>query len=525
MTTENPLNLERHGDETVVVDGLSLSLDCVQRVACAGARVELASEARDRMVASRKVVERAVAEGRVVYGVSTGFGKLSDRVIPEKDLARLQINLLRSHAVGLGEPFDKPSVRAIMLLRANTLASGLCGVRPMVCERLLDLLNADVTPWVPTRGSVGASGDLAPLAHLGLALIGEGEVSREGRRVAATDVLAAKGLEPLRLEAKEGLSLINGTQVMTGVGVLTLLAAARVIAAAEVAGAMSLDAVCGTRLPFDEAIHTARPHPGQRQSAARLRELLGDASDISQSHSDCGVVQDAYSFRCMPQVHGAVRDALRYVRNVLEIEVNAATDNPLVFVDGEDLHGGAVVSGGNFHGAPVAAALDFLAIAMTDLASISERRIEALIDTRESGLPAFLARNPGLESGFMAQQIAAAALVNECKGLAHPASVDSIPTGADREDHVSMGAWAAQKARMVVENAERVIAIELLAAAQGIDLRRPLKTSPNLEAAHRRIRAEVPRLDVDRPGSADIEAIVEVIRSGDFLKAGVEASS
>jgi histidine ammonia-lyase len=438
------------------------------------------------MVASRKIVEQAVAEGRVVYGVSTGFGKLSDRVIPEKDLARLQINLLRSHAVGLGEPFDEPSARAIMLLRANTLAGGLCGVRPVVCERLLDLLNADVTPWIPTRGSVGASGDLAPLAHLGLALIGEGEVYRDGRPVAAADVAAVSGVEPLTLEAKEGLSLINGTQVMTGVGVLTLLAAERVVAAAEVAGAMSLDATCGTRSAFGEAIHTAR--------------------------------------RCMPQVHGAVRDALRYVRSVLEIEINAATDNPLVFVDGDDPHGGAVVSGGNFHGAPVAAALDFLATAVTDLASISERRIEALIDTRESGLPAFLANKPGLESGFMAQQIVAAALVSECKGLAHPASVDSIPTGADREDHVSMGAWAAQKARMVVDNAERVIAIELLAAAQGIDFRRPLKTSPSLEEAHRHIRAEVPRIDTDRSGSADTEALVGMIRSGTLLRLGAGGS-
>ena len=519
------MNQERHGDETVVIDGRSLSLSSVERVACCGTRVELESGARNRMIASRKIVEQAVAEGRVVYGVSTGFGKLSDRVIPEKDLARLQINLLRSHAVGLGEPFDKASVRAIMLLRANTLAGGLCGVRPVVCERLLDLLNADVTPWIPTRGSVGASGDLAPLAHLGLALIGEGEACHERRRVPAADVLASSGVEPLTLEAKEGLSLINGTQVMTGVGVLTLLAAERVVATAEVAGALSLDAICGTRLAFDEAIHAARPHPGQRLSAARLRQLLGDASEISRSHSDCGVVQDAYSFRCMPQVHGAVRDALDYVRGVLEIEVNAATDNPLVFADRDGSHGQTVVSGGNFHGAPVAAALDFLAVAMTDLASISERRIEALIDMRESGLPAFLASDPGLESGFMAQQIVAAALVSECKGLAHPASVDSIPTGADREDHVSMGTWAAQKARMVVQNAERVIAIELLAAAQGIDLRRPLKTSRSLEVAHQRIRAEVPKLDTDRQGSADIEALVGVIRSGDFLKLGVEVGS
>lgn len=520
ITTEGLMNPEQLDGETVVVDGQSLSLDSVERVARVGTRVELDGGARNRMVASRKIVERAITGGRVVYGVSTGFGKLSDCVIPEQDLTRLQVNLLRSHAVGVGEPFDKSSVRAIMLLRANTLAGGFCGVRPVVCERLVDLLNRDVIPWIPTRGSVGASGDLAPLAHLGLALIGEGEAHRDGRRVPARDVLAASGVEPLTLEAKEGLSLINGTQVMTGVGVLTLLAAERAVAAAEVAGAMSLDAVCGTRSAFGDAIQAARPHPGQLVSAARLRELLGEESGISQSHADCGVVQDAYSFRCMPQVHGTVRDALRYVRGVLEIEVNAGTDNPLVFVKGEDPDGGTIVSGGNFHGAPVAAALDFLAIVMTDLASISERRIEALIDTRESGLSAFLASNPGLESGFMAQQIAAAALVSECKGLAHPASVDSIPTGADREDHVSMGAWAARKARMVVENAERVIAIELLAAAQGIDLRRPLKTSPSLEEAHRRIRSDVPRLDADRPGSADIETVVGLIQAAAFRDLG-----
>ncbi len=511
--------------EVVTVDGRSLSLDDVERVAL-GAEVRLDPEARGRMEDSRAVVERAVERGEVVYGVTTGFGRLADTLIPRERIRELQLNLIRSHAAGVGKSFDEPVARAITLLRANTLAGGHGGVRPEVCERLLELLDAGVWPRIPSQGSVGASGDLAPLAHLALVLIGEGE-ARFGaaRRVfgahgaawrPAAEVLAAIDLAPLELQAKEGLSLINGTQVMTALGVLALLRAERLIEAAEAAGALSLEATLGTRTAFRAEIHETRPHPGQLASAARLRELLGEQSELGLSHIDCDRVQDAYSFRCMPQVHGATRDTLGHVRQVLEVEVNSATDNPLVFVGGADGDeagiGGTVISGGNFHGAPVAAALDFLAIAVTDLAAISERRVAAIVDPATSGLPAFLADEPGIQSGVRMQQVTAAALVSECKGLAHPASVDTIPTSANKEEHVSMGVWAARKAERVVANAERVVAIELLAAARGIDLRRPLKTSPALEVLHGRLRERVPPRDEDRPGWEEIETVAAMIR-------------
>ncbi|MGH7564229.1 MAG: histidine ammonia-lyase [Gemmatimonadota bacterium] len=528
----------------VLIDGRTLSLADVERVA-RGAAVGLAPEARARMEASRRVVEAAVERGEVVYGVTTGFGRLADSLIPTDRIRELQLNLVRSHAVGVGDAFAEPVARAITLLRANTLAGGHGGVRPVVCERLLELLDAGIWPRIPAQGSVGASGDLAPLAHLALVLIGEGEarmgVARGGSGTSAAawrpaaDVLAAAGLAPLELHAKEGLSLINGTQIMTALGVLTLLRAERLVEEVDAAGALSLEATLGTRTAFRAEIHQARPHPGQLASAARLRELLGEQSELGHSHIDCDRVQDAYSFRCMPQVHGAARDTLAHVRKVIEIEVNAATDNPLVFldhvdeadrVDGADGAdgadgdhsgiGGAVLSGGNFHGAPVAAALDFLAIAMTDLASISERRVAAIVDPGTSGLPAFLADEPGIQSGFMMQQVTAAALVSECKSLAHPASVDSIPTSANKEDHVSMGVWAARKAEQVVANAERVVAIELLAAARGIDLRRPLKTSPALEALHAQIRERVPARAEDRAGSDEIETVAAMIREGEL---------
>jgi histidine ammonia-lyase len=357
------------------------------------------------------------------------------------------------------------------------------------------------------------------LSHLALVLIGEGEARSGDDWVSGGRVLEEAGIEPLQLDAKEGLALINGTQVMTAIGVLSLLGAERLVESAEVAGALTLEATRGTRIPFRSEIHDARPHPGQRASAGRLRTLLGETSEIARSHEDCGKIQDAYSIRCMPQVHGAVRDALGYVRRVLEIEVNSATDNPLVFPEMESRGkdgGGPVVSAGNFHGAPVAAALDFLSIGLTDLAAISERRMELLMDSTFSGLPVFLAPNPGLHSGFMMYQVTAASLVSECKGLAHPASVDTIPTSANKEDHVSMGVWSARKGALVLANVERVIAIELLAAAQGIDLLRPLTASSPLEEAHRRIRSRVPKLEGDRPGGEDIEAIAELVQSGDL---------
>lgn len=503
----------------VEIDGRTLTPEGVEKVAL-GAAVALAPAAGERMLASRRVIERAVDGGDVVYGITTGFGRLADTVIPTNRIRELQLNLIRSHAVGLGEPFSEPTARAITLLRAHTLAGGFCGTRPVVCERLLDLLNAGIWPRIPGQGSVGASGDLAPLSHLALVLVGEGEARRGALRGSSPDpdwrpaagVLAAAGLEPIHLDAKEGLSLINGTQVMTAVGVLALLRAERLVDAADAAGALALEATLGTRTAFRAEIHAARPQSGQRASAARLRELLGEHSELGQSHADCDKVQDAYSFRCMPQVHGAVCDTLTHVRNVLQVELNSATDNPLVFTGGDGE--GVVLSGGNFHGAPVAAVLDFLAISVTDLASISERRIAALVDPATSGLPAFLASEPGLESGFMQNQVTAAALVSECKGLAHPASADSIPTSANKEDHVSMGVWAARKAEQVVTNAERVLAIELLAAARGIDLRRPLRSSPPLESLHSRIRERVPARDDDRPGWGEIEMVAAMIRAG-----------
>ncbi len=500
----------------IEVDGGGLTLEDVERVAD-GAPVGLSPGARERMEASRAVVEAAIASGQPVYGVTTGFGRLADTAIPPDRLAALQVNLLRSHAAGVGEPLPERVTRAIALLRANTLAAGRSGVRPVLCERILDHLNAGIRPRIPAQGSVGASGDLAPLAHLGLTLIGEGEAWRDEGWAPAREALAAAGVEPLVLAPKEGIALVNGTQAMTAIGALALLGAERLVEAVEVAGAMSLEAMRGTRAALAAAIHDARPHPGQRASAARLRALLGETSGIAESHAGCGKVQDAYSLRCMPQVHGAARDALAHVRRVLEIEVNAVTDNPLVFAEAAE--GERIVSGGNFHGAPVASALDLLAIAVTDLASISERRTHALMDPGFSELPAFLAPDPGLQSGFMMQQVTAAALVSECKALAHPASVDSIPTSANKEDHVSMGVWAARKAAQTVENAVRVVAIELLAAAQGIDFLRPLESSPPLEVAHRKIRERAPKLEADRPGSPDIEAVAELVREGALLAA------
>ncbi len=502
--------------DALSLDGRSLRLDEVERVAREGLRVELSGRARRRMAESRAVVERAVAEGRTVYGVTTGFGRLSDQRIEPDQIEVLQINLLRSHAVGVGEPLPEDAARAMLLLRANTLAAGLSGVRPVVCERLVEILNAGIVPRIPCQGSVGASGDLAPLAHLALVLVGEGETWQMGRWTPAAEALEAAGIEPLRLQAKEGLSLVNGTQLMTAVGALALLGAERLVETAEVAGAMSLEAMRGTRSALRAEIHEARPHPGQLTSSERLRALLGETSGVAESHVGCDRVQDPYSIRCMPQVHGAVRDTLAHVRRVLEIEINSATDNPLVFPGGDsgELPEDRVVSGGNFHGAPVAAVMDFLAIALTDLASIAERRVEVLMDPAFSGLPPFLAKTPGLQSGFMMHQVTAAALVSESKSLAHPASVDTIPTSANKEDHVSMGAWAARKAARVLENAERVVAIELLAAAQGIDWLRPLRTSPALEAAHRAIRQVAAVYADDRPGAPDIEAAAELVRSG-----------
>ncbi|MBX6362880.1 MAG: histidine ammonia-lyase [Gemmatimonadetes bacterium] len=473
--------------------------------------VMLAPAARERVLAARAVVERAVAEGRVVYGLTTGFGALAEVAIPLERIRELQVNLIRSHAAGVGAPLPEDEVRAVMLLRANVLARGHSGVRPAVVELLLEMLNRGVHPVIPERGSVGASGDLAPLSHLALVLIGEGEATLRGERLAGAEALRRAGLEPLALEAKEGLALNNGTQVQTGIGVLALRRAERAVETAEVAGAMSLEALRGTPDAFDEAIQRVRPHPGQRESAARLRALLA-SSQIRESHRYGDPrVQDAYSLRCMPQVHGAARQALAYVRQVLEIEVNSVTDNPLIFPEE-----GRILSGGNFHGQPVAQVLDLLAMACADLASISERRIARLVDPALSGLPAFLTADAGVNSGLMMAQIVAASLVTEARLRAAPASTDSVPTDANREDHVSMGVAAALKAREAVGLLETVLAIELLAAAQGLEFLKPLRPGAGVERAYDALRSVVPPLREDRVLAPDIDAALALVRRGDF---------
>jgi histidine ammonia-lyase len=500
----------------VQIDGNTLSLADVEHVALGdGVQVGIAEEAGARIRRSRAVVEEAVRSGRVVYGVTTGFGRLAETVVPPDRLEELQLNLIRSHACGVGAPLPRDETRAITLLRANVLAKGFSGVRPDVVQRLVDLLNRGVHPVIPEQGSVGASGDLAPLSHLALVLVGEGEAEHEGDVLPGGEALRRAGLEPLRLQAKEGLALNNGTQVMTGIGALVLRRAERAVDTADVAGAMSLEGLRGTPDAFHPAIQRARPHPGQAASAERLRALL-EGSEIRESHRyDDPRVQDAYALRCMPQVHGAARNALAYVAQVLETEANSATDNPLIFPD--EGAGGMVMSGGNFHGQPVAQVLDLLAMALTDLASISERRIERLVNPDLSGdLPAFLTRDPGVCSGFMIAQITAAALVSENKVLSHPASVDSIPTGANKEDHVSMGAHAAVKARRVLRNTEIVLAVELLCAAQALEFRRPLRPGHGVERAYQAVRERIGELSADRALAPDIEAAAALVRAGAF---------
>jgi histidine ammonia-lyase len=490
--------------ESVVVDGRTLDIAGVEAVARDGAGATLDASARARVAESREVVENILASGDVVYGINTGFGKLAEVLISPDQLEQLQLNLLRSHACGVGEPFPEDVVRAMLLLRANVLATGHAGCRPLVVERILELLEAGVHPVVPSQGSVGASGDLAPLAHLALVLVGEGEACIDGQKLPGGEALVRSGLEPLHLEAKEGLALINGTQASAAVGALAIADARRLADAADVICALTLDAMAGTDAAFDPAVHAARPHPGQMVSAARLLNLLL-GSDIRESHRECGRVQDAYSLRCSPQVHGAARDALEHAHTVVEIELNSATDNPMVFAEGR------LISGGNFHGAPIAAVFDYLAATLTDLASISERRLARMVDTALSDLPRFLSPNAGLNSGFMMVQVSAAALVSECKTLAHPASVDSIPTSAGQEDHVSMSTWAARKLARVVELSQQVLGMEYLAAVQALEFQRPLRTSPPLEAAAERLRESVPRLEDDRSMAADIEAASRLV--------------
>lgn len=487
----------------LLLDGSPLTLETIASVAYENQPVGIAEAALERVGSSRAVVEKIVQEHRVVYGVNTGFGKLSDVHIPDESLKQLQTNLVRSHACGVGEALSEPEVRAMMLLRANVLALGYSGARAEVLQTLVDMLNKCVHPVVPSRGSVGASGDLAPLAHLALGVIGEGEVRFCGTRRPAADALREAGISPVQLEAKEGLALLNGTQAMGAVGGLALLRAQRLAVVADIAGAMALEALKGTPVAFDERIHNARPHAGQMAVAEHLRDLLAD-SEIRESHVEGDPrVQDAYSLRCMPQVHGAVRGALDHVRSVLEIETGSGTDNPLVFSESDD-----VLSGGNFHGAPLALALDYAAIALTDLMSISERRIDHLVNpAMNEGLPAFLTSDAGTSSGFMIPHVTAAALLNEAKVLAHPSSVDNVPTSAGKEDHVSMGMTGALKLRSIVDLAERVIAIELLAASEGLEFRKPLRAGRGVQAAYERVRELVPRVECDRSLSGDIELL------------------
>jgi histidine ammonia-lyase len=496
----------------VELTGQPLSLSEVARVAYGEAPLRIGAPAHERVQASRKVIEEIVAREGVVYGVSTGFGKLSDVHVPVGELRQLQLNLVRSHACGIGNPLSAPEVRAMILLRANVLALGLSGIRLEVIELLCELNNRGVVPVVPEKGSVGASGDLAPLAHLSLTLIGEGEAFLNGERLPSGDALKKAGLRPVVLEAKEGLALLNGTQAMHAVGGLALFRAKRLARVADIVGAMTLEALKGTPTAFDSRIHKARPHPGQAAVADHLRHLLRD-SEIRQSHLvNDPRVQDAYSLRCMPQVHGAVRGALDHCENVLKIESGSATDNPLVFAESGD-----VLSGGNFHGAPLALALDYAAIAMTDLMSISERRTDRLVNPDSSeGLPPFLAPHAGTHSGFMILHVAAVALLNEAKVLAHPASIDNLPTSGGKEDHVSMGMTSALKLRTIVENAEHVLAIELLAAAEGLEFRHPLKAGVGVEEAYARVRRISAAVDADRSMSSDIALVAAAIREGAF---------
>jgi histidine ammonia-lyase len=493
----------------VLLDGHSLTLAELVAIADDGAAVGLAPAAAARVEAARAVVDRKAAGDEAVYGINTGFGALAETPIPRGALGTLQLNLLRSHAAGVGELLPVRAVRAAMALRANVLAKGFSGIRRTTLERLIDLLNRRVHPRVPSRGSVGASGDLAPLAHLALVLVGEGEATvGDGAVLPGREALRAVGLEPVSLEPKEGLALVNGTQPSTAVAALTVAGAERLARAADIAAALSIDALRGSLHPFDPRIHSARPHAGQSVSAANILALLSDSA-INRSHEHCGRVQDAYSLRCAAQVHGAARDALRFVRETVMIEANAATDNPMVFAAEDE-----IVSGGNFHGAPVSVASDLAAIALAQLVTISERRSDRLVNPALSDLPAFLSPDSGLHSGYMLAQVTAAALVSEIKTLCHPASVDTIPTSANREDHVSMSMGASLKAAQVLELAARVIAVELLCACQAIDLLAPLTTSRALQQVHARVRSIVPPLAGDRPPAPDIEAIAKLIVAG-----------
>jgi len=491
----------------VAVGGAPLDLEDLRAIA-QGARVFLSPEVPSRVAPSRALIEKVLKQGNTVYGVNTGFGQLQSVRIPDGDVERLQINLIRSHAAGFGPELEPRAVRLMLALRAHSLSLGYSGVRLSLLEHLVRMIEADILPIVPSRGSLGASGDLIPLAHLALGLIGEGEVRADGRVVVAADLMRGNGMAPLKLQAKEGLALINGTQGMTSVGALALLEASDVLRAAHVACALSVEAARGSTKPFEPRVHAIRPHPGQRDSAAALHALMKD-SGIVASHQDCGKVQDPYSLRCAPQVLGASVESFRRARETLVVEVNSVSDNPLCFAET-----GEVVSAGNFHGEPVAQTLDFLAIGMAEVGSIAERRTYLLLDSSKSGLPPFLVPDAGLKSGLMMVQYLQAALVSENRMLAQPASIDSIPTSAGQEDHVSMGMHAALKALTLVRNVRRIVAAEMLCAAQGIHLLRPLRSSAPLERVLESLRAIVPPLTEDRRQDLDLNRIDEWIASG-----------
>jgi histidine ammonia-lyase len=496
----------------VRIDGVTLSVDKVVQVARHNAAVELPDEVRKRMSSARASLEKILSEGTTLYAVNTGVGDLVDVKIPDGDLRRLQVNLLRSHACAVGDPLPAEVVRAMMLLRANALSKGYSAVRPDVVEILTSMLNMQIHPLVPRQGSVGASGDLALLAHLALVMIGEGQVNRQGDSVPGAQALENAKLDPIVLEPKEAISLINGTQAMTAVGCLAVEDAANLIDNAQIAAAMSLEALKGTSAAFDEAISRTRAHRGQAAIAKNMTSLLS-GSPIMMSHKHCSKVQDAYTLRCIPQVMGATLDAVWYTMGVLSVEINSATDNPLFFP--ED---GRVISGGNFHGQPVALAMDYLGLAVHELGAFSERRTFRLLDHKLSGLPPFLTRHGGLNSGMMVPQYVAASIVSENKVLVHPASADSIPTSAGQEDHNSMGMTAAWKARKIVENVTRLLSIEMIAAAQGLDYI-ALHSTPSIEAVRGKLRAIVPMLEEDRSMSGDIDAVAKMISEGVFVDA------
>ena len=492
------------------IDGMSLE-DLVA-IAREGSTVRLTKESEGRIINARKMIEKWVKEERVIYGVTTGFGALSDVTISKEDTQRLQENILMSHAAGVGDILDKETVRAVMALRIKDLARGHSGISLETVIRIIDLLNRGVCPVVPEKGSVGASGDLAPLAHLCLVLIGQGEAFYEGQRISGIEALKKCGLKPLQLKAGEGLALVNGTQVMTAIGGLSIYDAVKLSKMTDIAAAMSLEVLMGSKTEFDQRIHQVRPHPGQAAAADNMDRITRD-SEIITSHKDCFRIQDAYSLRCSPQVHGASKDAITYARKVVETEMNSSTNNPLIFSESQEF-----LLGGNFHGQPVALAMDFLCMAISEFANISERRIERLVNPQLSGLPAFLVSDGGLNSGFMLAQYTAASLVSENKVLSHPACVDSIPTSANKEDHVSMGTISARKLREIVRNTEYVIAIELLCGAQAMDLFTNMKPGEGTLIAYKIIRDEVPHLEKDRIISKDIETMVHLMRSGKIIE-------